>query len=112
MNMNTQIEMVSLDDLVPQDNVYRKFAKLFNFKKIEYRLIKLEKRQGRSGYGMVRLFKALLYQFMENLSDRELEECLKVNSVCRWFCEFGLTEKVPDYSLFCHVRERIGTETL
>lgn len=107
-----QIEMISLDELVPQDNVYRKFKELFNFKKIEYRLVKLEKHLGRTGYGMSRLFKCLLYQFMEDLSDRELEESLKVSNVSKWFCGFSLKEKVPDHSLFCQIRSKIGTEKL
>jgi len=110
--MSTQMTMVSLEDLVLQNNVYREFTKLFKFKKIEYRLVKLEKRLGRTGYGMVKLFKALLYQFMEDLSDRELEECLKVNNVCKWFCGFDLLEKVPDHSLFGQTRAKIGTEML
>lgn len=111
MDIN-QIEMISLDELVPQDNVYRKFKELFNFKKIEYCLVKLEKRLGRTGYGMSRLFKCLLYQFMEDLSDRELEESLKVSNVSKWFCGFSLKEKVPDHSLFCQIRSKIGTEKL
>jgi len=110
--MSNQIEMVSLEDLVPRDNIYRKFEELFNFEKIEHRLISLEKEQGRNGYGIVRLFKCLLYQFMEDLSDRELEESLKVSTVSKWFCGFGLTEKVPDHSLFGQVRSKIGTNLL
>ena len=110
--MISQIEMVSLEDLVPRDNSYRKFSELFNFKKIEYRLKKLEKKSGRTGYGMMRLFKCLLYQFMEDLSDRELEESLKTNNVSKWFCEFNLTEKVPDHTLYGYVRNKIGTDML
>jgi len=110
--MSKQIEMVSLEDLVSQDNVYRRFEELFNFDKIKHRLDTLEKNLGRSGYGIVRLFKCLLYQFMEDLSDRELEESLKVSTVSKWFCGFGLTEKVPDHSLFGQVRSKIGTNVL
>ena len=110
--MSKQIEMVSLEDLVPQDNVYRRFEELFNFDKIKHRLDTLEKNLGRSGYGIVRLFKCLLYQFMEDLSDGELEESLKVSNVSKWFCGFGLTEKVPDHSLFGQVRSKIGTNLL
>jgi len=110
--MSAQIEMVCLEDLVPQENVYRKFEELFNFRKIEYRLVKLEKRLGRTGYGMSRLFKCLLYQFMEDLSDRQLEESLKTSNVSKWFCGFGLIERVPDHSLFGQVRAKIGTDML
>ena len=49
---------------------------------------------------------------MEELSDRELEESLKVSNVSKWFCGFGLAEKVPDHSLFGQVRSKIGTNLL
>ena len=112
MNDQKQIEMISLEELVPADSDYRKFEKLFNFKRIEYRLKKSEKILGRTGYGVVRLFKCLLYQFMEDLSDRELEVSLQTNNVSKWFCGFGLKEKVPDHSLFGQIRTKIGTDKL
>lgn len=112
MSDQKQIEMISLEELVPENSDYRKFEELFNFRKIEYRLKKLEKDLGRTGYGMLRLFKCLLYQFMEDLSDRELEVSLQTNTVSKWFCRFGLKEKVPDHSLFGQIRTKIGTEKL
>ena len=48
-----QMEMVSLDMLVPEGHAYRQFAEVFDFGKIEYRLKKLEKKVGRTGYGMM-----------------------------------------------------------
>lgn len=107
-----QIEMVSVEMLVPNGHAYRKFNEVFEFGEINEELEKLEKDEGRSGYGIEGLFRYLLYQFMEDLSDRELEESLKTNNVCKWFCEFGLNEKTPDYSLFTKVREKIGTKKL
>ena len=111
-NRAFQIEMVCLDNLVPQTHTYRKFAKLFDFYQISSHLIKLESSSGRNGYGMLRLFKCLLYQFMEDLSDRELEEALLSNNIAKWFCGFGLSDKTPDHSLFGQVRSKIGTKLL
>lgn len=111
--MNTrslQIEMVSLEDLVPKGHNYRKFAKLFDFRKVDRHLKSLESGVGRSGYGISRLFRSLLYQFMEDLS--ELEEALVSNVIAKWFCGFGLSEKSPDHSLFGQVRSRIGARFL
>ena len=54
----------------------------------------------------------VLIQFMENLSDRELEESLKSNIASKWFCEFNLTESTPNYSLFTRIRKNIGTNRL
>ena len=97
---------------MPAKHNYRKFKKVFNFRKIDYKLKGMESDKGSKGYGMDRLFKCLLYQFMEDLSDRQLEEALKTNCVAKWFCEFGLADKTPDHSLFGEVRKRIGTKKL
>lgn len=49
---------------------------------------------------------------MEDLSDRELERYMSDNNTSKWFCDFDLTEKTPDYSVFSKLRKRIGTNLL
>ena len=71
-----QVRMISLEELVPAKHNYRKIKEVFNFRKIDYRLKGMKSGKGCKGYGMDHLFKCLLYQFMEDLSDRELEEVL------------------------------------
>ena len=56
------------------------------------------------------LFKALLIQFWEDYSDRQMENAVRENIAIRWFCGFGLTEITPDYSYFSKLRKRIGTK--
>ena len=53
MNTN-EIEMVSLEQLVSWEHIYRKFLDLLAFKRITERLKKLEKnkRVGGKGYGI------------------------------------------------------------
>ena len=68
-----QVEMICLEDLIPPNHNYRKFIKIWSFKNAEKHLKKLEKENSFKGYGLLRLFKCLLLQFMENISDRELE---------------------------------------
>ena len=46
---------------------------------------------------------------MEDISDRELERYLQENNAAKWFCDFSLTEKTPDHSVFSRIRKRIGT---
>ncbi len=60
----------------------------------------------------MRLFKCLLLQFMEDLSDRELERYLADSNAGKWFCDFALTETTPDYSVFSKIRKKIGTNLL
>lgn len=107
-----QTEIVNLDDLVPVDHVYRKFIKLWSFESVEKQLSSLVKDNQYTGFGIIRLFKCLLLQFMEDLSDRELARMLQENTSAKWFCCFSLSEATPDYSLFSKVRSKIGTNRL
>jgi IS5 family transposase len=107
-----QIEMICLEDLVSPTHNYRKFAKIWSFQFVEKTLKKLEKNNPNKGYGLLRLFKCLLLQFMENLSDRELEKFIEENNAAKWFCGFNLKDKTPDHSVFCETRKKIGTNLL
>ena len=107
-----QIEMVSLDSLVQDSHVYRKFNQIWSFKNTETKLRRFEKNNPHKGYGLLRLFKCLLLQFMEDLSDRELEKFLQENTAGKWFCGFTLTDKTPDHSVFSKMRKRLGTKLL
>ncbi len=53
-----------------------------------------------------------MLQFLEDLSDRELERFICENAAARWFCQFDLTAKTPDHSVFGRVRSKIGTNKL
>jgi len=107
-----QVEMICLEDLVPENHNYRKFKSIWSFKFVKKTLKKLEKDNPNKGYGLLRLFKCLLLQFMENLSDRELEKFIQENNAARWFCEFNLRDKTPDHSVFSPLRKKIGTKNL
>jgi IS5 family transposase len=67
---------------------------------------------GANGIDVTRGVKALMIQFWENYSDREMEKAIKENLAIRWFCGFGLSEKTPDYSYFSKLRKRIGTKRI
>ena len=66
--MSNQIEMISLEDLVPITHQYRKFIDVFDFVKIKHHFKTVEKDANYKGYGVDRLFRCLLLQFMENIS--------------------------------------------
>ena len=107
-----QISMVSLEQLVSKDHQYRKFKSLFNFQAIEAELLAVESAANYKGYGVLRLFKCLLLQFMEDISDRELERYLRDSNTAKWFCDFSLTEPTPDHSVFSKMRKKLGTNLL
>jgi len=110
--MSHQIEMISLEELVPANHQYRKFIEVFDFAKIKHHLKSVEKDTNYKGYGVERLFRCLLLQFMEDISDRELERMLQENTSAKWFVGFTLSEQTPDFSVFSRARSRIGTNKL
>jgi len=110
--MSNQIEMISLEDLVPPSHQYRRFIEVFDFAKIKHHLKSVEKDANYKGYGVDRLFRCLLLQFMENISDRELGRMIQENTAAKWFCGFSLSEATPDFSVFSRARSRIGTNKL
>lgn len=107
-----QITMVSLDQLVSKNHQYRKFKELFNFDTFKSELLSVESDTNYKGYGVLRLFKCLLLQFMEDMSDRELERYLADSNAGKWFCDFGLTETTPDHTVFSKMRKKLGTNLL
>ena len=107
-----QVEMISLEDLVSKSHNYRKFANIWSFQFVEKKLKKLEHNNPHKGHGLLRIFKCLLLQFMENLSDRELERFIEENNAAKWFCGFNLRDNTPDHSVFCQTRKKIGTNVL
>lgn len=114
MNQAMQVQFFSLDQLVPKKHNYRKILSLIDFRKVSRSLVKRQEKilGGNPGYGMESLFKCLVLQFMEDLSDRELARFLQENSAAKYFCGFSIAEKTPCYSLFTHVRNRIGPNQL
>lgn len=103
-----QVEMVMLDELVRKNHPYRRLKELLDFEKIQSSVKIEETNIGAVGYGKKRLVMCLILQFMEDLSDREFERFLAENNVGKWFADFGITEKTPDYTTICKFRNAIG----
>lgn len=112
MSSASQITMISLNQLVSRNHQYRRFKELFDFEIVSKELREVESGANYKGYGISRIFKCLLLQFMEDLSDRELERYLGDNMAAKWFCDFDLTESTPDHTVFSRLRNKIGTNTL
>jgi IS5 family transposase len=102
----------AVSDLVKQDHPYRRLLSMVDFEGLCAPLKSMYGSQGRAGYPVAGLFKALLLQWMEDLSDRELERYLEENVAAKFFCGFELGDSTPDHSTFGVMRERIGTEGL
>jgi IS5 family transposase len=107
-----QGEFVILDNLIPQNHTYRKLKTLIDFEKL-VKAGKIQKNPlGATGYTAPRLIMCLILQFMEDLSDRMFDRFMAENNAGKWFCDFGLTDKTPDYTTFCKFRNLIGKEKI
>lgn len=98
--------------LVDKDYPFRILNERFNFNELASSLTECYSDLGRTGIAVEKGFKALLIQFWEDYSDREMEYALKMNIGIRWFCGFGLMEETPDHSYFGKLRKRIGPSKL
>jgi IS5 family transposase len=107
-----QMEMVSVEQLVPANHTYRRLKKMINFERIVKSVRVQASDLGAIGFGKERLIKCLILQFMEDLSDREFERFIGENNVGKWFCGFGLLEKTPDFTTVCKFRNVIGTSRM
>ena len=107
-----QVEMVSLENLVGKDHIYRKFKDIFDFEVFKDELESIEISGKYKGYGSERLFKICLLQFLEDLSDREMERYMADNVSAKWFCGFRLIDQTPDHSVLSRYRSRLGTKKL
>ena len=106
-------ELGNIGGLVTKDHPYRKLKGLLDVGKLASGIEGFYTAgTGRKGYGGEKALQMLILQFMEDLSDREMERYLKENIACKWFCDFELGAKTPDHSYFRTVRATLGTKGL
>jgi len=110
MFFGTEEEVFNL--LVKEDHAFRKLNKVIDFPELTNPLRNLYSEAGTTGIDIEKGFRALLLQFWEDYSDREMENAVKENIAIRWFCGFGLSEVTPDHSYFGKLRKRLGTENI
>ena len=103
---------VSLDSLVPVDHPYRHLDQVISFSALSAPYHGLYSTKGRKEKGVEFGLRALVLQFIEDLSDREMERYLQENTAGKWFCDLALGDKSPDHSYFGDFRKRLGTTRL
>jgi len=109
----SSMELVIIDQLVPEGHLLRKIDKHINFNFI-YDLVedKYCLNNGRPSIDPVMLFKMLFIGYLYGIrSERRLIEEIKVNVAYRWFLQLSLTDKVPDASTLSQNRRRRFTGT-
>jgi len=100
------------DLLVPVEHPFRKLVRVIDFEILISPLRNLYSELGTTGLDVEKGFKALLVQFWEDYSDRQMEQALRENVAVKFFCGFGLTESTPVHTYFTKLRKRVGAQTL
>ncbi len=98
----TQIQMISLEQLVPEDHLLRKIDKYIDFNFI-YDLVeeKYSADTGRPSIDPVTLIKIPIIQYMFGIkSMRQTIKEIEVNVAYRWFLGLDFYDKVPHFSTF------------
>ena len=104
----TEIEMVTLEELVPQDHLVRKIEKAIDLNFIRERVAHLYcPDNGRPALDPVVFFKILLLGYLFGIrSERQLMREIEVNLAYRWYIGYSLTQKVPNASTLSQTRRR------
>lgn len=108
----TTTEEEIIEKLVKEDHAFRKLQQSVNFEELICPYRELYSNIGAEGIDVIKGFKALLVQFWEDYSDRQMEKVLEENVAVKWFCGFGLTEGTPDHSYFGKLRKRLGAKNI
>lgn len=112
-DIRNQMEtMVVLDDLVDEKHPFRAYDRVVDFAALARPLEALLSDQARREIGAERGLRMLFLQFLEDLSDCQMEWFVRDRSSARWFCNFGLLEKTPDHPWFGEFRDSLGSDGL
>ena len=101
-NIQSEIIMYTLEDLVPEESLYRKIDKYIDFTFIYEKVESLYcLNNGRKSIDPVVLFKLVFIQALDGLkSMRKTCEKIKVDLEYRWFLGIPLGQDTPHYSTF------------
>jgi transposase len=97
-----QVQMISIDQLVPEDHILRKIDAAVDFNFI-YDLVedKYSEDNGRPSIDPVTLIKIPIIQYMFGIkSMRQTIKDIEVNVAYRWFLGLDFYDKVPHFSTF------------
>ena len=105
------LNAISLEDLVPEDNFYRRLEGCLNLSFVHEFVSSCYSEIGRPSIDPVVFFKLQLIAFFEGIrSERQLMETVNLNLAHRWTIGYDLGEVVPDHSSLSKIRERYGLE--
>ena len=103
-----QMDIVILEQLIPEEHLLRKVEKAVDFSFIHELCAPLYcADNGRPAIEPEVLFRMLLIGYLYGIkSEARLEEEINYNMAYKWFCGLGLTEKAPDATTISQNRRR------
>ena len=102
---------VSLENMVPEDNFYRRLDNILDLRFLYKECERFYGKTGNPSIDPVVFFKSLIYRYFENIiSDRELIRTLNDSLSGRYFLRYDLDEKLPTHSSISRTRKLLGEE--
>src|SRR5437660_11834411 len=102
---------VSLEDLVPQDHLYRHLEQTLDLSFVREFVQETYAQGGRPSIDPVVFFKLQLVLFFEGMrSERLLMRQVADRLSVRWYLGYDLGEALPDHSSLTRIRARSGVE--
>jgi len=109
---NPQISFFSVemyDHMIPEDHFLRRLKEVVDLSFVNKLVSGLYSRDmGRPSWPPVLLVKALLLQYLYNISDESLEEALTLNLAFKYYCDLDWDSKGPDATTLVKFRARLG----
>jgi transposase len=103
--------LVSLEPLVPKDNIYRHLDQALDLSFVRDWVKECYADIGRPSIDPVVFFRLQLVLYLEGLrSERQLMRLAADRLSVRWYIGYGFDETLPDHSTLTRIRERYGLE--
>jgi transposase len=100
---------ISLEDLVPEDNFYRRLQQKLDLSFLRELVEDLYAASGRPSVDPEVFFRLQLVMFYEGIrSERELMRIVSERLSVRWYVGYDLYEPLPDHSSLTRIRDRFG----
>ena len=102
-------EDISLEDLVPEDNFYRRLQERLDLSFVRELVEDLYAPSGRPSIDPEVFFRLQMVMFHEGIrSERELMRVVCDRLSARWYVGYDLFEALPDHSSLTRIRDRYG----
>ena len=108
-NFHPLPEDISLEELVPKDNFYRRLQERLDLSFVREMVEGLYAASGRPSIDPEVYFRLQMVMFYEDIrSERELMRLVSDRLSARWYVGYDLFEDLPDHSSLTRIRDRYG----